>query len=275
MNPAVSPRSHVAPCKTPSIWRRFQTQLSVVFALAIHDIRLHSKKAKLGFFWELFDPISQVAFWFVLYTVMAGPPKIYDMTTFLFLGTGIIGFLLFADLAQTLPRFVGKQKGFLRFPVVRQVDFLMAGFVKEATTLAIVALIVWGSVVLFGLGFAPADPLGVITAATALTLLGWSFGCFNTMVLVLVPLYDKFLSILFRVMFFTSGAIIPLDVVPPQARQYLFWNPVVHGIEQLRSAWSYTFDSADTSNWYVFIWSGTFMFLALLLDHHGLRARTE
>lgn len=271
----LTPLPIVSKRATPTFGARLATQASVVSALAIHDIRLQSKKAKLGFFWELFQPLSVVAFWFVLYTVLAGPKKIYDMTTFLFLGTGIVGLFLFQDIAQGIPRFVAQQKGFLRFPIIRQVDFLMAGFLKEATVMTLAALLVWGGIVVFGLGFAPAEPVGVIAAGAALALLGWGFGCFNSMVLVLVPLYDKFLPIFFRILFFTSGTIFPLEAVPPRVREYLLWNPVAQGIEQIRSSWSYTFDAVNSSTGYVLLWAAGFMFFALVLDHHGLRARSN
>lgn len=254
---------------------RVNTQLSVIGALTLHAIRVQSKQAKLGFFWELFDPLSQVVIWFVLFTVLRGPSSVYDMNMFLFLGTGVVGLFLFQKVAQDLPRFVSQQKNFLRFPVVRQIDLLLAGFLVEATVMALVACVVWGGIILLGLGFAPADPLGVILSSGALALLGLGFGSLNTMLLVLVPIYDKFLSILFRVLFFTSGAIIPLDAIPVDLQHYLIWNPVLQGVEQLRSAWSYTFESSTTSNGYVLFWAGTFFFLALILDHHGLRARTK
>ena len=260
---------------SPTFRFRVYTQLAVISALTLHAVRVKSKKGKLGFFWDLFDPLSQVAIWFVLFTVLRGPKSVYDMNMFLFLGTGVVGLFLFQNIAQDLPRFVGRQKSFLRSPLVQQVDLLLAGFLVEATVMTLVACLVWGGIILFGLGFAPADPLGVILSSATLALLGLGFGALNTMLLVIVPIYDKFLSVLFRVLFFTSGVIIPFDAMPVAVQHYVIWNPALQGVEQLRSAWSYTFESGTTSNGYVLFWAAAFFFLALVLDHHGLRTRLK
>jgi capsular polysaccharide transport system permease protein len=250
-------------------------QVSAIAAIAIHALRVQSKKDKFGLLWEILEPLALVAGWFLLYTILTGPQKVYDLTLWIFLGTGIVGFFILTNFALHIPRFVAQQKGLLRFPVVHQIDLLVAGGIKEGFILVIVASIVWGGVIIFHLGFAPADLLGIIAAAGSLGLLGWSFGCFNSMVISLIPVYAKVLQVVIRILFFTSGAIIPVDALPPNVKQYLYWNPLLQGIEQIRSAWSYTFESVNTSNWYVLAWASAFLLLALLTDHHSLRAHSK
>jgi capsular polysaccharide transport system permease protein len=124
-----------------------------------------------------------------------------------------------------------------------------------------------------GFGFAPADPLGVIAALVCLAALGFGFGWFNATALVFVPVYGKFLAVLYRVLFFTSGAIFPLENIPPEIFRYLQWNPVYQGVDLVRSAWSYTHDTYTSSDGYVLLWGASLLLLGLLLNKPAERAK--
>lgn len=247
---------------------------SCVWALVIHSIRIQFKTKKLGYFWELIDPIAQTAMWFMIFSVLRGPREIYDMSTFLYLATGVVGFDFFENVAKGLPGFLRQNKKMSFFVNVNQMNILTAGFLKNAVNTIMVATLVFIFVSLADHGFFPADPLSVVNSCLVLLLLGFAFGSFNAMVTVLVPLYDKFLSyFLNRILFFTSGAIIPLDIMPEEVLRYVRWIPVTQGIDQLRSGWSYTYDSDFSSNGYVF-GCAIFIFLfALTLNHKSATHR--
>jgi len=261
--------------RAPSLWRSFVTQCSAIHALMLASVTRQSRKAKLGYLWELFDPLMQIGLWFALFTFIRGPRMIYDMNTFLFLGTGIIALFFFQRIAQEMPDALSDYGDYRRFPVVHQVDALIATGLLKAFVMAVVATILWSAIIFSGLGFAPADLLQVIFATACLGVLGFGFGWFNAMVMVFVPVYGRFLRILFRVLFFTSGAIFPLERIPPGVFHYLQWNPVYQGVDLVRSAWSYTYDTGTASNAYVLGWGACFLLLGLLLDKPAQRALAQ
>jgi capsular polysaccharide transport system permease protein len=276
----MTPATHSSPPaewhpRPPSLWHCFCTQCSAVYGLMLQSIAAQSRKAKLGYFWELFDPLMQIVLWFLLFIFIRGPRTIYDMNTFLFLGTGIIALFFFQRIAQEMPGAMRRFSGYARLPVITQTDTLIAGGLLEAVVMSLVAAILWSTIVLAGWGFAPADLLGVIAATACLGLLGFSFGWFNAMAIVFVPVYDRLLRVLFRVLFFTSGAIFPLERIPPEIFRYLQWNPVYQGVDMVRSAWSYTYTSTTSSNGYVLAWAAGFLLLGLLLDKPAARARAR
>ena len=157
---------------------------------------------------------------------------------------------------------------------VNQVTILTAGFVKNSVNMILVSAIVFLFASLAEHGFFPADPLSVVNSCFVLLLLGFAFGSFNAMMTVLVPLYDKFLSyVVNRALFFTSGAIIPLDIMPEEVLKYVRWIPSTQGIDQLRSGWSYTYDSDFSSNGYVLICAAFFFLVALTLNRKAATHR--
>jgi capsular polysaccharide transport system permease protein len=258
-----------------SIWQALCAQGAVIYGLMVHDITSHFKKSRLGYLWELFDPLMQILLWFALFVFIRGPRTIYDMNTFLFLGTGIIGLFFFQKIGRELPSALRRYSGLMRLPIVRQIDALLAGGLSEAVVMTLVAAILWSAIILGGFGFAPANLLGVIAACASLGALGIGFGWFNSMALVFVPVYSKFLPIIFRILFFTSGAIFPLERIPPSIFKYLQWNPVYQGVDLVRSAWSFTYTTTTSSSDYVLAWAAGFLLLGLLLDKHAQRARAR
>ncbi len=257
-----------------SIWHALSAQGAVIYGLMVHDITSHFKKSRLGYLWELFDPLMQILLWFALFVFIRGPRTIYDMNTFLFLGTGIIGIYFFQKVAQEMPTALRRQRVFLRLPIVRQIDAMIAAGISEVVVMTLVATILWSTIVLGGWGFAPADLLGVIFACAALAALGFGFGWFNSMAMTLVPAYEKFLRAIFRVIFFTSGAIFPLERIPPSIFKYLQWNPAYQGVDLIRSAWSYTYTTTTSAHDYVFVWAAILLLLGLALDRPALRRRS-
>ena len=259
--------------RSPTLWQCFCIQCSGVHALMIQSILQHQRRSKLGYFWELFDPMMQIAIWFALFTLIRGPRVIYDMNLFLFLSTGIVSLFFFQKIAQEMPGAMRRFAAFARVPALNQADTLIAGGLLEAVLMTLVASILWGIIIMGGFGFAPADPLGVIAALVCLAALGFGFGWFNATALVFIPVYGKFLAVLYRVLFFTSGAIFPLENIPPEIFRYLQWNPVYQGVDLVRSAWSYTHDTYTSSDGYVLLWGASLLLLGLLLNKPAERAK--
>jgi len=272
MTPAALDSPSGSPLPRPtSLWCNLATQCSVIRALMLRSIALQSRKAKLGYFWEIFDPLMQIGLWFAVFMVIRGPRAIYDMNMFLYLGTGIIALFFFQRIAQEMPGAPRAYADYRRFPVVQQIDALLAAGLLEAFVMTIVATIIWGGIILSGLGFAPADFLQVIAAIASLVALGLGFGWFNAMAVVFVPVYRHFLRVFYRILFFTSGAIFPLEQAPPEIFRYLQLNPVYQGVDLVRSAWSYTYDTTTSTNGYVLAWAACFLFLGLMMDKPAQR----
>ena len=249
---------------------------SCIWALVIHSIRVQFKTKKLGYFWDLIDPIAQISLWIVIFSLWRGQKEIHDMSTFLFLATGITGFYLFNKIENNLPQFLKTNKKMSFFVNVNQMNILIAGFVKSAVNMTLVSVIVFLFASMSDYGFFPEDPLSVVNSCIALLLFGFAFGSFNAMAIVLVPLYDKFLGYVWnRMRLFISGAIIPLDAMPQTIQKYVLWNPVAQGIDQLRSGWSYTYDSNITSNGYVLTCALFGFFFALTLGRKAAAHRQK
>jgi capsular polysaccharide transport system permease protein len=240
----------------------------------VHSILQHQRKSKLGYFWELIDPMIEIGVWFAIFTFLGGPRVIYDMNLFLFLSTGIVSLFFFQKIAAEVPGSLRGFRGFVRFTSLNQTDTLIAGALLEAVLMTIVSSILFSTIILGGFGFAPANPIGVIASLACLAALGFGFGWFNSMFVVFIPIYGKILPVLKRIIFITSGAIFPLENIPPSIFQYLQWNPVYQGIDLMRSEWSFTHESTTSSDGYVLLFAACLLLFGMILQKPARRVQT-
>ena len=249
-----------------SLWAAFRAQWNVIVALMLREAISRFKHQRLGYLWAIFDPLTQIAIWFVIFTALHAPKQIADMAPAVFLATGIVPFFFFSDISGYVSKAVGSNRALLRFPMVKQLDAILARFLLECSTMVIMAVMVFGIILTLNSAAFPEDWLGIIVTSVGMLLLGLGFGAFNTMIILLLPSYEKVQRVLNQILFFTSGAIIPLASLPHGLREILLWNPLLNGVERFRSSWSHTFDNPDVSNSYVFICAAALMLIALLLD---------
>ena len=80
----------------------------------------------------------------------------------------------------------------------------------------------------------PVDPLAVMQAMFGLWLLGMGFGLVNSVALELLPPLGAFFSLMLRPLYFLSGVMFPIMLIPYPYRDWLTLNPLVHGLEAMR-----------------------------------------
>ena len=76
----------------------------------------------------------------------------------------------------------------------------------------------------------------------------------------------KFLSVVFLILYFLSGILYSIHIIPAKYREYLLWNPLIHIIELMRHAVAPTYELVSgISLSYFIIWVILSLFIGLLL----------
>ena len=70
----------------------------------------------------------------------------------------------------------------------------------------------------------------------------------------LVPDSGFILQIIMMPLMIISGIILPISSIPEPYRQYLLFNPLLHGIEEVRLGFWHSYHTVDTSLSYLYIW---------------------
>jgi ABC-type polysaccharide/polyol phosphate export systems, permease component len=188
----------------------------------------------------------------------------------LFYASGLLPFLAYLNLSNRLAGTLRANKQLLFYPRVSFADALIARFVLNGLTELVIAVLavrlictVLSAEVLVRW---PELALGV---AMVLALAA-GIGVLNCFLLSVLPVWERAWSVLNKPLFFLSCVVFIYDQIPEPYRDWLWWNPLVHVVGQVRAGLYATYPAAYVSPGYVFGLSGVALMLGLvfLLRYH-------
>lgn len=214
----------------------------VVVAVLLREIQSRFGSNRLGYLWAVFEPVMHTAALVALFTALGrGAPVGGSLP--IFLVSGVAPWLLFNHVLDRTMHAVDGNRALLTYPHVMPVDLIVARVALESATMLVVfAVLCAGCYLAFG-PFVVERPLEVLAALASLTLIGAGLGLVFAAVVNVFPTFERLLPTIRRPLFFVSGIFFLAERLPPQAREWLRFNPLLHAIEWLRSALFADFDS--------------------------------
>lgn len=207
---------------------------AVVFALVLREMRGRFGARRQGVFWFFFEPIAHVLGVMAIFTLVRGR-QVPGLDFPVYLITGIVPFLMFKNIMLKGMEAVTANKALFGYKQIKPYDTIVARTIVEFTLMACVYVVIMLGLGLWGrydvLMVDPLHWLGVMALGVA-----FSFG----MALILCVIADAMpelkvvLRLLFMPLYFLSGVILPIWLVPGPVLNYLLWNPLLHIIDELR-----------------------------------------
>jgi capsular polysaccharide transport system permease protein len=211
----------------------FKIQARVIQALILREIRTRFGRRKLGYLWALLEPALHTGTLYLIWSFrdrgsMDGLPLL------IFLITGFIPFFTFTGTYGQVSNAIRSNKALLAHRPVTVFDVVMARAILElATRIAVFTIFMTGTI-LIGYEIELLNPLHVFAALPILWLGGIALGL---VVQSLVPIFASLPTLMgavIRVLYFTSGVIFPISMLPSSLQEILLWNPLVHLIAKVR-----------------------------------------
>ncbi|KUY88115.1 ABC transporter [Burkholderia territorii] len=217
---------------TVSVWR----------AMFLREALDRLFEARAAWLWLLLEPVFYIAihaFGYITFHIH----QIGGIEITMWIIAGFIGFLLWRRTWVQVLHGIDCNKAFF---VYRQVKPFDAAFMRAVLELFLMIPV---SIIIFFIAIAagrmitpgmlnpvllPVDPLLMIASALGLWLFALGFGLITSVAMKFVPELDHVFKILFLPLFYISGAMFPIALVPTPYREILLINPVVHGVELLR-----------------------------------------
>ncbi len=249
------------PARPPG--RRFVT-LRVIVALMLREMSTTHGRSALGYLWAILEPVAGIMLMTFIFSFAFRTPSIG--TSFpLFFASGILPFMTYMDISSKLAVSLRFSSKLLFYPGVTYVDAMLARLLLNAMTQSLVAgVVLTGIIVIYDVDVIldiPAIVLGFVMAIT----LGVSVGTLNCYLLSLYPVWERIWAILNRPMFIISCIFFTFETVPLPYRDWLWWNPLVHIVGQVRSGVYTTYEAGYVSHLYVFGISAAMLATGLLL----------
>ncbi len=225
-----------------NIYSALKIQFRVIIALLLRETRTTFGNASIGYLWAIFTPALGIALLVLIFSFAARQPP-FGQSLALFFATGFLTYEFYNKLSNSIMTVIDSNKALLLYPVVTPISAIIARFLLITLTYFIIMFLFYGILIFFGLAEFPSFPTKFCYAFLAIALFGLGVGLVN---LTLIKLWESWRfvwQIINRPIFFISGIFFIPSLLPEYALDYLKWNPVLHLIEWIRTAYYPNYDS--------------------------------
>lgn len=234
--------------------RGLVTQTSIVRALILRETRTRFGKYQLGYLWAFIEPCLFILTFFLVFK-FANRRLPLGMDIISFISTGLLPFQAFRNIANKTAGSTTGSKALLTYPNVKRLDMIIARFSLEAVTFTAIFVVLLSVSAFFAPG-RRVDDLLLVGAGLALALVfGGGFGVFLGGLSGLFPSVERVQNILMRPLFWISGVFFTANQLPPRAREYLIWNPMLHVVEMIRDGFFDSYSAHHLSIAYPVMWA--------------------
>lgn len=248
------------------------TQVRVISALMLRETKTRYGEHKLGFLWAIIEPLIMVAVFVGIFSsIRSDSPGGMPLVPFML--SGIVPFTLFRDTMTQMQGAISLNRMLFAFPQVTTFDVIIARGLLEIILMGGVFMLLLLGIHIAGYPIKIENPLGVLAACLLIGMMGMGLGFFFASIVPIMPSMRQIsTAVLGRPLFLGSGVFFIADTVPGPVREYLLYNPLMHMLELLRSAFFYEFESAYGDWTYATIWSVCTLAFGLLV-HQAMKRK--
>lgn len=237
---------------------------AALHALLLRELQTRFGGYRLGYLWALIDASLQVGIYLVIFGSLM-KRVLPGMDYRLFLVAGLVPFQMLSRTATRALGAVDANRGLLMYRSVRHIDVVLARSFLELIIYFTTFVILVGVLAAFGVSVSLSSLQVVLFCWVSLYF--FSFGL--ALVMMIVGHYggeiSKIVSLVFNLLYFVSGVLYSIHIVPEPYLSYLLYNPFIHNFELMRHALSPTYPNYHINIWYFLGWTVCVNFLGLLL----------
>jgi capsular polysaccharide transport system permease protein len=225
---------------------------------------------RLGYLWAPLEVLFQVLIFLVIFGAIR-ERLIPGMNFSLFLVAGMVPFRMFQRIATRALGAVEANKGLLIYRSIKHIDVIIARSFLELVIYFCTFVLLLAGLAFFGV-YADLGSLHIVLFCFA-TLFIFSFGV--ALIMMVVGYYggeiSKVIMIFFTILYFTSGVIFPIHIVPEPYFSYLLYNPFIHNLELIKHAFAPNYPVSHIDIGYFLKWMFAVNFVGLLLYKYAER----
>ncbi len=244
----------------------------IMGAVLIQDMRSRFGHSHIGYLIAIAWPLSHIGVITVAYLFRVTIAPVGDSPT-MFIGTGVAPYILCLYPARLVATAIPQNRQLLNIPVIQPLHLIFSRCILETLNAVIVLALFMSVVGLFDIEIWPTDSAEAAKAIGAAVFLGVGLGFFNVVMCALVGQFFLVFFILLMIgLYVFSGVYVPPTAMPESVREYMAYNPMLHLVEWLRSAY-YTSYNSELINKSMILWVGGISLTLGLIGERFLRGK--
>lgn len=241
------------------------TQVRVIQALILRDMRTRFGRTFFGYVIMVIWPLSHLLSMMAGYLVARQTAPVGTNVT-VFLGTGILPYILCLYPARQIMMALFQNHPLLYFPVVKSFDVIVARVILEIITAFWVIAVFCMILFVFNIDFMPVEPGEALLAILATLYFAVALGFISAIIFKLTRAWIVVIIIAMISMYLTSGALFLPSTLTDKTQYYLSFNPLLHSVEWLRSAYYEGYSYGLLSREYLLWFSSILLAIGLVSE---------
>lgn len=223
--------------------QRSFASLRAIGALVLRELSTKKGRSANGYIWAVLEPVGGIILLTAIFSLGFRDPPVG--TNFaIFYATGLVPFMFYTSLSGKISRAIQYSKALLAYPAVTFMDALLARTIYETVTQILVSYIIFTGIYLTQETRTDPQILGIALSLSMAGVLAVGVGVMNCFLFAAFDWWQTVWSIVTRPLFLVSCIFFIFDDIPPPFQDYLWFNPLVHVVGQMRKSFypSYTGD---------------------------------
>ena len=229
------------------------------------DMRTRFFNHGLGFLIVSFWPLAHMVILLGIYSVL-GRRVPYGDSPYLFFATGLIPTLAFTYVSRFMCLSIILNRPMLAFPAVKVSDIMFGRAFLEIIGAFITLVLVITILLALGESPYPVDLDQAVQAYLATLLLAIGVGSLASVITMMVPFFATIYALFMIIIYLSSGVMFVASALPQQVIAVISWNPVVHSVEWMRSAYFRGYPEQVLDKDYLLKFAVFSLFLGLLVE---------
>ncbi|WJH39063.1 capsular biosynthesis protein [Aliirhizobium terrae] len=250
---------------TSSFRFALQQKLNVMNAVILRDVRTRFFDHGLGFLLVPLWPLGHMMILLTIYS-FTGRQAPFGESLHVFFVTGLIPTMLFMYVSRFMSLSLILNKPMLAFPVVRMLDIMAARAFLEVIGAALTLSLITVILLLMGDNPFPYDWEQAVYAYLATLLLAIGVGTIIGVLVMAANFMMTVYALFLIVVYIGSGTLFVAPALPDEIAIPLSWNPVMQGVEWMRTAYFETYSDKLVSKTYLIGFGLTSLFIGLTLE---------
>lgn len=248
-----------------------ETHKNVIFAVILRDMRTRFGRSHMGYFIAIAWPLAHLL---VIVSVVSFSNRVSPIGSdnSVFVASGVIPYVLCLYPARLIGMSIDMNKPLFLFPVVRTIDIIVSRVIIEFLTAFFVLFLFMCIMSFFVDEILPLNIYNWCGAVLATVYLSISMGVFNAIMTSILKFWPIIFVLFMLLMYFTSGVFIPVERLSQDIKDVLWFNPLLHSVEWLRSSYFEGYGDDMLSISYLF-WFATILLFLGLLGEYFLRGK--
>lgn len=254
--------------------RRFASLRSIA-ALVLREMSTTNGRSPGGYLWAILEPAAGIALLAVIFSLGFRTPALGSNFA-LFYASGLVPLMAFTAISGRVGQSVTYSRQLLTYPSVTFLDAIFARFLLNAITQIMVATVIFAGILLL-FDTKTIIKIPAVAAAFGMTgALALGIGTLNCFLFTKFPIWQQVWSILTRPLFVISCVFMLFDQIPSWARDWLWYNPIIHCVGMMRHGFYSTYHAMYVSVAYVLgvsLITGAFGLMLLYRHQYDLLER--